>query len=429
MLFFKICRFIYILVLLSTPPGIALAQTSLPALIQSALLHHPAIRAQGGSQEAAQAGVAAARWQYWPTPSVGIEQVGTNDPTYSGDKRVTTLRLQQTLWAGGRLDGNLSKAQAQAIAAQADVEATRQQIALRLIQSWSDAIAAQGKVLAYEQSRSIHARLLTLVERRTQNGATAQADIDLARSRLDGTDAELATVLAQRESALDKLRLLVGQPIAVTAIAAAQPHLEQTLTRDALLTAAHEHSPQIAKSRAQVKVAEAEIDLAKATLTPEVYLRAERQYGNFQPNNQNIQDRVFVGVSTAFGAGLSSLSGLDAARARHRAAQDDVQTQHLALDEQILNDIILSRTAGQRRSYLELVRHSAADVYASWERQFLAGRKQWQDLMNAAREQTQNDAQLADAIATQQLTGWRLHLLTQGLDAVLQAPTRAISAP
>jgi adhesin transport system outer membrane protein len=39
--------------------------------------------------------------------------------------------------------------------------------------------------------------------------------------------------------------------------------------------------------------------------------------------------------------------------------------------------------------------------------------------MNAARELAQTDVQLSDAIGAEQLTGWRLVLLSLGVDGVL----------
>lgn len=411
-------------------PGAVRAE-AVPNLIREALQQHPSVRAQLGMQGAAQAGVAAAQWQYWPTPSIGLERANTSDPAYSGDRAVTTLRLQQPLWTGGRLDGNLRKAEAQVRLIAAELEATRQQLALRVVQAWSEATAAHGKVGAYEHSRAAHLRLLGLVERRTQEGVSAQADIALARTRLDGTEADLAAAQAQRDTALDKLRLLTGRPIVASALdeAAYQRPPAPAEALDELLAAAREQSPLVAKARAQGEAANAEVTLAKAALSPEVYVRAERQYGNFSLPNQSPQNRLFVGVATAFGGGLSSLSNVDAAVARQQAAQDDIQTQHLAVDEQVRSDATVARTADERRVRLEQARLSTAEVTASWERQFLAGRKQWQDLMNAAREQTQNDIQLADTMSSQQLTGWRLAILARGVDALLASASSASPTP
>jgi len=404
-----------------------------PSLIREALLQHPALRAQAELKESAQAVVEGAKWQFWPTPSLGVEGVNTSagDPNYRGDSTVTTLRLQQPLWTGGRLSGNLYKAEAQALAVLADVEITRQQLALRVIQAWSEAIAAGKKVVAYQQSRDAHARLLGVVERRTKDGVSAQADIDLARSRLDGTEADLATTRAQLNTAVEKLRLLVGRPLTTTELEPSARSLPPVFadSLDVLLAAAREQSPLLAKARAQGKIAESDVDVARASLSPEVFVRAERQYGNYSAPGQGPQNRVYIGLSTAFGGGFSSLSGIEAARARQRAAQEDLQSQQLVLEEQVQSDVILAQTAAQRRISIERAGRSATDVSASYERQFLAGRKQWQDLMNAAREQTQNDLQLADAIASQQLAGWRLAILTRGVDATLDLKSHSSSGP
>jgi outer membrane protein, adhesin transport system len=61
---------------------------------------------------------------------------------------------------------------------------------------------------------------------------------------------------------------------------------------------------------------------------------------------------------------------------------------------------------------------AAADVSASYDRQFLAGRKSWLDVMNAARELAQTETQLADLQSTQVVVTWRLAAYSRGIDAV-----------
>ena len=83
----------------------------LAGLIAAALNDHPATQSARSQQAAAHAGLAGARWQYWPTPSVLVEGAGTSatDSAYQGDQRVATLRLQQPLWTGGRLAAGSSQ--------------------------------------------------------------------------------------------------------------------------------------------------------------------------------------------------------------------------------------------------------------------------------------------------------------------------------
>ena len=91
-------------------------EMSLGDLVSTALAYHPQMRGQQNKQQAASAAIDAARWDFWPTPSASVEQANASasDPSYKGDNRVTYLRLQQPLWTGGRLTGNLNKAVARA---------------------------------------------------------------------------------------------------------------------------------------------------------------------------------------------------------------------------------------------------------------------------------------------------------------------------
>ena len=398
----------------------------LAALLQELLARHPSVQSQLSLREAAQAGVESARWQYYPTPSIAIERaeaIGSNT-NYPGQSQVITARLQQPLWTGGRLSGGLDKARASEVLAQAELEASRQQLSLRVMQALGDALVANAKLAAHQQNRETHGRLLEQVQRRAAEGASAQSDVDLARSRLASTEVDVIGAKNQRDTALDKLRTLVGRPLAATELSPldaygmrADPLIDGSAAD--LLRAAYDVSPQLARSTAQARLLESDLGLAQASLYPEVYLRLERQQGSLNQAGYVPQNRIFVGLSTNFGAGLSSLSGIDAAKARLRGAQADIEAQRLAVDEQIQADWMLVRSAADRRSGLERSRLSGAEVSASWERQFLVGRKQWQDLMNAARELNQTEVQLADAVGTELVARWRLGLFAVGVDGLL----------
>ncbi|MFM8356228.1 MAG: TolC family protein, partial [Gammaproteobacteria bacterium] len=191
----------------------------------------------------------------------------------------------------------------------------------------------------------------------------------------------------------------------------------------ALLESALLLSPFVARARLQVDVAEADVRLARAAASPEVFIRAESQRGSFEANDDSTRNRLVLGVTSTLGAGLSSLSVIEEARARAEAAREDVRVQELAVTEQIRGDAVLLQSARVRQASLEQSRQSAADVLASSERLFIAGRRPWQDIMNAARDLAQTDSQIADAAGTELAAGWRLALLVHGVDAVLAGHT------
>jgi adhesin transport system outer membrane protein len=128
-----------LVLLLVWPLGFA---QSLPELIEGVLASHPSLRAQKALGESAKDAVEGAKWQFFPTPSIGFEQAntGSSDPNYPsfGDKNITTLRLQQPLWTGGRLSAGLDRAKAGVVSSQATLDGVRQDLALRVLQSYAD---------------------------------------------------------------------------------------------------------------------------------------------------------------------------------------------------------------------------------------------------------------------------------------------------
>jgi len=391
-------------------------------LTQATLAQHPAVRSADSRVVASQSELDAAKWQFWPAPSIGFERLQSGGPESGvGDKTVGVFRLQQPLWTGGRLTAGLAKAESTNRRAVAETLEVKQALAERVIQSWSEAVVALRKLDAQHQSLERHQRLSQMVERRLAEGASAQADAALARSRIEILQAEIQLLEAQRDSAVDRLRLLTGQQLSSRDFVLA--HEPQSVWRHSLadlVERARLISPQLQKTQEDTEVARANVGLAKASMLPELSLRYEYQNGNFSATNTPNSGRVFVTLNSALGAGLSSLSGLNVANAQLLAAQEGIAEQEQILSEQVQLDFTLVQAAQARMRGLALATQASADVLDSYERQFLAGRKQWLDLMNAAREQAQSESQLADAMGALELSSLRLVLWTGGVDALLQ---------
>ena len=410
----------------------AQAQTTAPApvpsptlasLVRDALDSHPATQSQRALVASAAAGVESARWQFYPTPSVSVENATTSgaDPSYQGDNRVATLRLQQPLYSGGRLTAGADKAQASLDQSQAALEESRLQLSLRVVQAYGEWLSAHLKVQASQKNEDSHNRLLRQVQRRIDEGVSAESDRVLALGRLDAVRAEVTAAQVQGDMALARLGQLLGRPIAGAALTrtVATPRPVSALTA-ALLEQALGQSAALQKAQSQVRVQEATVVERRADLLPEIYLRAERQYGNFNFANGAPVNRLFVGVSSRLGAGLSGLSNVAAARSQLEAALAEVQVQTRNLNEQVLADHAQFTATERRLASVQASLRSAQSVSESFDRQFLAGRKTWLDVMNAARELAQTEAQIADLLSTQVVVSWRLSFYTQGIEAVTQ---------
>jgi adhesin transport system outer membrane protein len=291
------------------------------------------------------------------------------------------------------------------------------------MQAYGDWLSAYLKTLANEKSLATHLRLRDQVNRRLSEGASAQSDLTLAVTRLESISADVTAARAQTEVALARLGQLLGGPVdgALLAQAVAPPREYANAGRtgvQALLEMALSINPSVAKAQAQARVQEAVIGERRADLSPELFARIERQYGNYNYPNGAPENRLFVGLNSRFGAGLSTLSNIEAARTQYAAALTEIEAQSRTVSELVLSDYAQAVSTASRTVSIQMSLKAAADVSTSYDRQFLAGRKSWLDVMNAARELAQTETQLADLQSTLVLVTWRLAAYTRGIDAV-----------
>ena len=313
----------------------------MPDLLNMVMESHPAVLSQMRQVQGAQADERGAKFQFYPTPSVAMEKVSSDvvDASYANGSRVTTWRLQQPLWTGGRLTAGLQRAEAVTEAAQASVDETRQQLAVRMIQAWGDWWGALQKTQALEDSVKTHDTLFQLISRRIEGGLSPASDEVLAQGRLQQAQAELSLWKSQLAIAKTRLEQLAGRSLSNEELAQFQIAPVQGLDlRPDLTEQAWRIHPGLRKLEAQVKIQEKELAAKKARLYPEVYLRAERQMGSFLANGPSAANRVFVGFSTSFGAGLSALSDLESAQARIDALTQEIESNKRQIAEQVRTD-------------------------------------------------------------------------------------------
>lgn len=388
----------------------------LRALIDHALATHPSVQSQTAMAQAAQAGLDAARWQFFPTPSASVQRssLQAGDPLAAGNRIITTAGLSQPLWTWGRLQAGMDKAQAQLAQAEASRAESMQQTALRVTQAYGEWLSAHQKAQAYAQGLQLQERLTEQVRRRIEEGQAAPSDQALADGRRASLRADLKQAQVQAQGALARLSSLSGLLLdpAQLADSLASPWPLPDVSLQQLLLQAEENSPVLGRLQAQVMVLEASARELQARTKPELQARLEWQSGNNFNQSTAVHARAYVGMSTQLGAGLSSLSAVADALARRDAAQADWQAQRLALAEQMTTDHLMVSGAPQRRADLLSALKATEGVVQSWGRQYLAGRKTWQDLMNSVREEVQLRAQIADFDASQLVATWRIALMT-----------------
>lgn len=416
------CR-LSILVLAFLLAAPVLRAESLPLLLANSLAGHPTLAGRQFEAQAAQSGVEGARWQFSPTPSLSVE-LGKQAAILGTDRRSTVASLKQPLWTGGRLEAGMAAAEAQQRGADAALQEARRDIALEVIQAYSDAWGAQTRSASLALSLLAHNRLLTQVQRRADEGLAATSDVRLAQSRCAAVQAEQILAQAQHDSALRRLQTLAGRPLAgepLVALAAREPLA-------AIDDDSHANDPTWQRLAAELEQLDAEVRRSRAQNLPELSARVDRRHGDVSGDNT----LVYLMLESRWGAGLSNSTATHATLHRTSAKQSEISARRLRFAEQVQVDRTLLAAARARVAVQQAALEAAREVSESWERQFLAGKKSWQDVMNAAREVAQTEVQLSDAQGAVMTLTWRLTLLVAGVEAALDAgrsvPIEALGA-
>ena len=397
---------------------------SIPALIKLTLATHPEVQSQLAALEGAQERVKSAKWQFFPTPSVTYNRAYTKqgDVNFNGDNNTYSLILDQPLWTGGRLRAGLESAVADKKISDAQLLNVRRGLSLTMLQNYGEWLTAWLQQRALQTSLETHQKLYDQVNRRKIAGLSTGADLSLADGRLQSTKAQLAANKALEQRALTSLRQITGFDITGPMLAGAQQDIPQIITdRGQAIDLALASDPAMQMAMAQVASTRAALKSSKSILKPELSVRLERTFGDFQTSNAGPDNRIVLGFNTRFGAGLSSLSGVSSATAEVKAATAAIASSRRVVTDRLLGDLALLDSFDARIKALLIALETAQEVSESYGRQFLAGRKSWLDRINSARDLQQAELQLSDALAARLVVTWRIQILINGVDGVLMS--------
>ena len=124
------------------------------ALLEAAQASHPLVGARQAERQAAQADLASANWQRYPSVSAELAAASTG----SGNR---LLRVDQPLWNGGRIAAGIRAADSRVSAAQTAIAETRQELRLRVVTAANEALRQQARRRVALDNLAEHDRLQT----------------------------------------------------------------------------------------------------------------------------------------------------------------------------------------------------------------------------------------------------------------------------
>lgn len=381
--------------------GMVQAQTTytIDTLIRQALASYPTILARQASKDAAATDLTAAKLKFLPNPSFNTQR---NEVHMDGGGSVnrmpaTGITVSQPIWMGGALIAGYNKADARLSVADFALLETREDVSKRLISAYTEWLKAWFKIQALEENVRLHEKFVGLISRRYDQGVASGADKDLGFSRLHQAQADLDTQRSIEQTSLTSLSELVGEPIRrQDLVAKLAKHMTIPNRKDGLAKA-QAISVTVQRYKFEAEAAEHEAKEVRAQALPQVSFQAQRQIGNaYVPQAQGFNAYGLV-VNYAPGGGFSSVASASAAMDRARAATMQVETAKRELTDKLNAEYNEYEFALLKKESLQRSANLAGDISASYDRQFLVGRKSWLDLMNSVRERAQTKVQLADA--------------------------------
>lgn len=401
------------------------APAYLHLLWQEAVHKHPQVLIQQQTLKSTSFDIQVTEQAFYPTPSVSIERAQSNggiDPSYAGAPQLTLIKLQQPLWTGGRLSAQRNKANANQAIEWARLLEIQQGLAIKTLQAWTEVVGAQRQQMALRQARTELEQLQTKIERRAEQGVSTQSEVKLSKLKVALVKQLLNQTKMQEDLAWLRLKQWVPEADTLRPLdmdqqgllKESQAHLQSIQSIDWELLSASQ-SPVAMRLQSLLRFQEAELEEKRAAYQPDIYLRAERQYGNYAFNNTQSVNRIFVGMTATTGAGLSLQNQLASLMAKHGSAQHEIEATQRLLTESVQSDVLNLIARQSKAEELKLNLESLQEIQTAWLRQFDNGRKSWIEVMNAVQETMQSQLAIIENDTSLQLSYWRLQLLAFGV--------------
>lgn len=406
-------RYGFLATLLACTPAYAeLTTLDLDNLIRRTITTNPIALAASSEIEATQVEEQTARLQILPTPNL--------QTTISNGERVTRLRLDQPLWTNGKLSAGINQARFTTYAARANAELQRYTVAGQVVDAWSLLVQSEEKARIASLTITQLTRYEEMMQRRVNAGVSARIELDLIRSRVLQSQVNREGALALRRLGIARIQELTGERLAPSAISTLPPLSRMAAEASARFdqrlidqtTQVGDWHPSVLKAQYQAEAAAELVRVRRADRFPGLYLTYIKDFGGADTTESSGAGAFALGLQYAPGAGFSAYGSGDAANAR---LQGLLQSQEVARRE-VVNQVQTSLqdylSASGRMQSLQAAAKGAQIVLESYERQFIAGRKSWLEVLNAVREIEQNAYSLAEAHSTLVAAAYRIQLQT-----------------
>ncbi|WP_010174872.1 TolC family outer membrane protein [Pseudomonas sp. PAMC 25886] len=335
------------------------------------------------------------------TQSTAVGNV-TSDRDYRS--YASTLTLQQPL-----LDyeayARYRQGAAQALFADERFRGKSQELAVRVLSAYSQALLAQERIELSRAQKRAYAERLQLNERLLKGGEGTRTDVLETQARLSLAQAEEIESLDTQDAALRELEAIVGQPLQIEELAPLtrqfeipplEPNRFETWREMAMA-----NNPELKSQHHALDVAEYEVERKRAGHMPKVSLYASsRQTSSDSESSYNQKyDTNSVGIQVSlplFAGGSVSASTRQAANQLSQAQYElDAQTARTLIE--LRKQFNLNTSGAAKVRAYEMAVSSATALVTATKKSVTGGERVNLDVLDAEQQLFTARRDLADA--------------------------------
>lgn len=420
--------------------AVAQAQ-SLEDTLVTAYNSNPTLQAERARLRATEEGQAQARSALYPTLSanasisrqhtetestfvIGGNRVASNSETDSTPKNYS-VTANQSIYRGGRTDGAIDQATAQAMAGRENLRSVEQTVLVDAVTSFMDTRRDQEVVSIRRNNVDVLAQQLQAARDRFEVGEITRTDVAQAEARLSGAQAQLSAAQAQLAASRAAYERVTGQPPATLQDPPALPQLPDNLADAAEY--AFGNSPQLLAAQYGEQAAQHAIRVARGALRPEVSISATATSARDSSFSGDVRDTTSVvgRVSVPIFTG-----GLNRSRVRAAVAQEEQARHQVRQARRQVTEGVTNAWSGYVTS-LAVIESSAQAVRANEialegvQQEAFVGIRTTLDVLNAEQELLDSRLNLVTAERDSYVAAYRLmqamgSLSAQGLGLDVQ---------
>ena len=347
-------------------------------LISKAVNHHPSIQMSQEAFKISEEELNSAKWQYFPTPSVDFSNSSKNNEVVA--------KLEQPLWTGGKLDSQYDIALSSKAEAGYTLEESKYRLVeriLNLLQAYSQGKSAE---ISLKEGYDRLSEFTVMIDKRIEAGISSQSDKVLLNSRLIQIKSDLINAKSKKTLALKQLSLLVGENIESIDFSLDKFNFDNTQS-SVLIDDMVKFHPTLKKMDEQLKGSIHQVSKEESALYPTLSLIAEHKQGDVYTENNNASDNaVYLSLKATTGAGLSLFSNVEKAKLNTKRLKSEKDSKQQELTDSFIIDYNNMMLAKEKLANQKLNQQFSDEVFEANKKLFIAGKKQWLDLVNSSKE-------------------------------------------